>query len=577
MGRIPQPFLDDLLARTDIVELIDRAVPLKKAGTNMSACCPFHQEKSPSFTVSPSKQFYHCFGCGAHGNAISFLIEYERLEFRDAVETLARAAGLEMPKDTGPSHKEDDNIIKIYEALSCANDFYQARLREHSNAIDYLKQRGLSGKTAKDFQLGYAPAGWDNCLKACKNKGFTETTLLQAGLIIRNDEGKRYDRFRDRIMFPIRDARARVVGFGGRVFDDGQPKYLNSPETPAFQKGRELYGLYEARKKHRKLERVLIVEGYMDVIGLAEHGVDYAIATLGTATSAHHLQTLFRHTSEILFCFDGDNAGKKAAWRALEVALPIMQDNKHIRFAFLPEGEDPDSYISKYGLARFEELCKNASSFTDFLLETLSTEVNLQSIDGRAHLAKSAMVLIERLPNGMLKPMIVRALANIVRMDANELMAPQTRQTQVQTKARIASRPPGIMRSTLSLLVQHPKLCTHVPKGLPTVTLPGGSLLHDLIALLRENPTLKTAALVERYREHPDGRLLAKLASMTHVAPESGIQSEFTDSLSRLVKLQHEQTIESLMAKAAVSPGLTAEEKKQLQALILAQNVCQQE
>lgn len=574
MGRIPQPFLDDLLARTDIVELIDNAIPLKKTGANLSACCPFHQEKSPSFTVSASKQFYHCFGCGAHGNAISFLIEYERLEFRDAVESLARSCGLEIPKEAQGDRREDDNLTKIYDALALSATLFSENLRNQPAAIEYLKGRELSGKTAKDFQLGFSQDAWDNCLSTCKKAGFTENTLLQAGLIIRNDQGKHYDRFRGRIMFPIRDKRARVIGFGGRVMDDTQPKYLNSPETPVFQKGHELYGLYEARKKHRHLQRILIVEGYMDVIALAEHGVDYAVATLGTATSGHHIESLFRQTTDIIFCFDGDKAGKQAAWRALENALPIMQDDKHLRFLFLPEGEDPDSFIRQQGKTAFVKACENATSFAEFLFATLSEKIDVQSVEGRAHLAKTAMAHISKLPdNLMFKRMLVSELGNVVRMDPQELLP--TRDHAAPTAPRQGAplvAPPGIMRNTITLLVQNPHLIEHVPENFAVSSLPGGELLLSITGILKSNPALSTAALVERFRYEDNSNIIASLAGTMHAAPAEGLAAEFTDSIHKLVNMQTEQTIENLMAKAAIAPGLTPSEKKELQTLIQTKN-----
>src|SRR5579872_117414 len=379
-NRIPREFIQLLLSRIELVDLIDGRVPLrKKSANNYFACCPFHTEKSASFSVSQNKQFYYCFGCGAHGNAIDFLMQYDRLEFPEAIEALARQAGLEVPREAGTVSRP---VVSdhFYTLLEDAAKFYQQQLKQSPTAIDYLKKRGLSGEMAKEFGLGFAPAGWDHLLQTLAKTDALKQALLDTGMLIKKDDGGYYDRFRERIMFPIRDRRGRIIAFGGRILEKGEPKYLNSPETPLFQKGHELYGLYHAQQRNRQLDRVLIVEGYMDVIGLFQHGITYAVATLGTATTTTHLQRLFRHTSEVIFCFDGDEAGRTAAWRALLVTLPIMHDEISIRFLFLPEGEDPDSLVRKEGKQDFENRIQNAATLSHFFFQSIAAQSNLTSL-----------------------------------------------------------------------------------------------------------------------------------------------------------------------------------------------------
>jgi len=383
-GRIPQHFIDQLLNRIDIVDLIDGYVPLKKAGANYKACCPFHNEKSPSFTVSPSKQFYHCFGCGANGTAISFLMEYDHMEFREAIESLASSAGMEIPEESqGLKPKQAvSEGIDLYQLMNQVNEFYQNQLRQHpakQEAIDYLQKRELSGKTAKRFGIGFAPEGWNNLMSTLGVSAPAQKALLDTGMLTQNEKKRTYDRFRHRIMFPIHDHRGRVVGFGGRVLEQaepqpGNPKYLNSPETPIFHKGSELYGLFAARGGIKEADGVLVVEGYMDVVALAEAGINNAVATLGTATTAMHLQRLFRHTPNITFSFDGDRAGRAAAWKALETSLPSLQDGFQVSFLFLPDGEDPDTMVKKVGKQGFEKLIETATPLPDFLIDTLQQQ-----------------------------------------------------------------------------------------------------------------------------------------------------------------------------------------------------------
>ncbi|MBV5272313.1 MAG: DNA primase, partial [Lamprocystis purpurea] len=405
-GRIPSQFIDDLLARTDIVELIGGRMQLRKAGKDFQARCPFHDEKTPSFTVSQEKQFYHCFGCGAHGSAIGFLMEYDRLSFREAIDELAHKAGIEVPSEAAAAPAGPD-YAPLYAILDQAAQIFRLQLREHpdaSRAIEYLKGRGLSGEIAGRYGLGYAPPGWDLLLTRLGESPAQRERLLQAGLITEQD-GKRYDRFRDRVIFPIRDRRGRVIGFGGRVLGDGKPKYLNSPETPVFHKGRELYGLYEVQQARRKLERLLVVEGYMDVIALAQFGIDYAVATLGTATTIDHLQVLLRSAPELVFCFDGDRAGRDAAWKALETALhhDLVTGSQSLCFLFLPDGEDPDTLIRAEGLAAFEQRLVGAQPLDEYLFEHLSAQLDTVSRDGRARLVGLAKPLIKKVTAGIYK------------------------------------------------------------------------------------------------------------------------------------------------------------------------------
>jgi DNA primase len=422
-GIIPRPFIDDLIDRVDIVEIIDQRVKLKKAGKNYSACCPFHDEKTPSFTVSPDKQFYYCFGCGATGNAIGFIMEYDRLGFPEAVESLAKTAGLSVPKDTQTSPEQRERIQaqeearkSLYDLMEAANGFYQQQLREHSHKrkpVDYLKQRGLTGHIAKDFGIGYAPPGWDNIATLLGNSNTKQDRLLEAGMLVHNEEKDRlYDRFRDRIMFPIRDSRGRVIGFGGRVLTNEKPKYLNSPETPIFHKGKELYGLFEARQAYKQLPRLLVVEGYMDVVALAQFDIRYGVATLGTACGEEHLRKAFRFTNEVVFCFDGDEAGRKAAKRAMEIALPTMEDGRQIKFLYLPEGEDPDTLIRHIGSDKFTRLIEGASPLETFLFEELAQGINTQTMEGRARLCKLAAPLLDQLPRGVYRELMLNQLAN---------------------------------------------------------------------------------------------------------------------------------------------------------------------
>ncbi len=431
MARIPEKFIDDLLDRVDIVEVIDRRVKLRKSGKNFSACCPFHDEKTPSFSVNPEKQFFYCFGCGAGGNAIGFVMDYERMEFPEAIESLAQTCGLEVPREEArPGEKPaQDSNRPLLEQLEQAARFYEHGLRHHeqaSRAVAYLKSRGLSGEIARQFRVGFAPPGWDNLLTTLGNQETPQRLLMTGGMLVKNDKNRVYDRFRDRIMFPILDARGRVIAFGGRVLGDDKPKYLNSPETPVFQKSRELYGLYQARKSERSLERIVVVEGYMDVIALAQFGITYAVATLGTATSEAHLERLFRHVPEVVFCFDGDEAGRKAAFRALEATLPAMEDGRQARFLFLAEGEDPDTVVRDKGREHLEHLFDTATPLETFLFTRLAEGIDTGTLDGKARFAKMAAPFLAQLPEGVFKALMYQALAERTGIDIDSLKRLQT-------------------------------------------------------------------------------------------------------------------------------------------------------
>jgi DNA primase len=525
-GRIPQSFIDELLTRTDIVEVIDERVPLKKAGREYKACCPFHTEKTPSFTVSQSKQFYHCFGCGEHGTVISFLMDYEHMDFVEAVEELARRAGLEVPHEAR-AEKDKTAARSYYELLERVSGYYQEQLRSHSQArraIDYLKNRGLSGEVAARFKIGYAPPGWENLTAALHADSQTRQALLELGLIIQRDDGKSaYDRFRDRIQFPIHDRSGRTIGFGGRVLDDSTPKYLNSPESPVFHKGRELYGLYEARKAVRRLERILVVEGYMDVVALAQFDINYVVATLGTATTHEHLERLFRTVPEVVFCFDGDRAGREAAWRALENALPVLRDGREARFLFLPDGEDPDSLVRKTGREAFEERIAHATHLSDFFFERLSGHLDLNSIDGRARLVDMARPLLAKLPDSMFHQLMVERLAELAHTRPAHLVehlesrpaSPDKTPGARRQSSRKAQK--SAVRQAVEILLHQPSLAAKLQRPVfpDQCDLPGIPLLVELLDLLGSQPELRTAAILEHWRDRDEGRYLSRLASWT--------------------------------------------------------------
>ena len=569
-GKIPQQFIDELLSRVDIVEVINARVPLKKAGREFQACCPFHGEKTPSFTVSPTKQFYHCFGCGAHGTALGFLMEYDRLSFPEAIEELATQMGMEVPREAsfenGPDHRP------IYDLLDRVAGFYANQLREHPEApraVDYLKQRGLSGEIAGTFRLGFAPPGWDNVLKRFGGDAQKLKVLRDAGLIQEKEgEDKRYDRLRDRIIFPIRDGRGRVIGFGGRLLGDGKPKYLNSPETPVFHKGRELYGLYEARQTHRKLEQILVVEGYMDVVALAQFDIRNAVATLGTATTAEHLNRLYRATSELVFCFDGDRAGRDAAWKALQTALPLMKDGRQARFLFLPEGEDPDTLVRKIGTAAFNNEVAQAQPLSEFFFAKLASQVDTNSIDGLASMAEIAKPLLAQLPAGTFREMMEQALQQRIGLKVPIPQAKQEAQTQ-RPPLKQPQRQPGSMppvRRAVALLLQHPEAAeSELPAGWETLSIAGVDVLKSLVERIRANPGISSAALVEGTADPKLHNHLMRLA-IEKIAVQDDAGDQLSGILTGLLRQAEREKREQLLRQESPS-ALSDEEKQRLREL----------
>jgi DNA primase len=596
-GRIPQSFIDELMTRVDIVEVIDARVPLKKAGREYTACCPFHNEKTPSFTVSPTKQFYHCFGCGAHGTAVGFLMEYEHLSFPEAVEELARQLGLEVPFE-GPTPAEPQQRQRndsLYDLLAQSDRYYRRQLRQHAQAVravDYLKQRGLSGEIAAEFGLGFAPPGWDNLQRELGTSAERQDQLVTTGMLIRKDDGNCYDRFRDRIMFPIRDRRGRTIAFGGRILPDTQEsgakapaKYLNSPETPLFHKGQELYGLYEARQALRDIPRLLVVEGYMDVVALAQYGIRYAVATLGTATTQEHLNRLFRLTPEVVFCFDGDRAGRDAAWRALNNALPIMREGRQIRFMFLPEGEDPDSRVRTVGKTGFEAEIAKALTFSEFFFQHLGKLADTNSIDGRAQLVEQARPLLKLLPPGVFRHMMTEQLARLARLEPAELdtLLHQTEHGSGRksgtAKPRIGTlsrgpKPLSQVRQALMRLLYLPELAQTAgdPQRFAGLGIPGIDLLIKVLEILQDNPNLNSSALLERWRGSEEGSHLEKLATwQPEITTNESLEQEFCGALAQLDQQRLEHRYDFLLARSNEG-ALAPEEKRELQELFATLN-----
>jgi len=538
-GRIPQPFIDGLIARADIVEVIGNRVTLKKAGKEYKAVCPFHDEKTPSFTVSPTKGFYHCFGCGAHGTAIGFLMNYEQLGFVEAVEALAEMLGLEVPTSGHDQHSGHTDAL--YDVLREAGQVYRDALRQNSGAIEYLQQRGIDGATAGRFAMGFAPDAWDTILRALGTNEARISLLRDAGLVIRNEQGHQYDRFRDRIMFPIRDPRGRVIGFGGRVLGAGEPKYLNSPETPVFHKGQALYGLYEARQTRGRAAEIIVVEGYLDVASLAQHGIEPAVATLGTATTAEHIRRLTRLTDRVIFCFDGDRAGRAAAWRALETTLPHAGGTVEIKFLLPPEGQDPDSLVRERGAEAFRALLATATPLSEFLLEELQRKVDLASADGRARLTALVRPLLAQLPVGVYRELLLERLAELVGLtparldvllDTSRQNVPATRRPEPAAK-----RSP-LIRKAITLILHHPAAALELGEvaDLEYVNLPGVELLRRLLEVVREHPQINAAGLEERFRDDPEGRFLSRFAGRPPLDDEAAAPQVLRDNVARLVE-----------------------------------------
>ena len=585
-GKIPRDFIDDLLSRTDVVDIVDSRVKLKKAGKNYQACCPFHNEKSPSFTVSQEKQFYHCFGCGAHGNAISFMMEFDRLEFVEAIEELARFHGLEVPREKGSrpamSEEKKQQQLDDYSWMDQVARFFQQQLRQNSNsekAINYLKQRGLSGDIVKQWEIGYAPDSWDALLNTFGKSPDKVKQLIDLKLVNQNDQGRRYDFFRDRIMFPIRDKRGRVVGFGGRVLDDGGPKYLNSPETRIFHKGSELFGFYHARQQNRQLDTVVIVEGYMDVVALSQFDINIATAALGTATTPEHIQMLVRATSHIVCCYDGDRAGREAAWRALENALPALKDGVRLSFLFLPDGEDPDTMVRQVGKEAFMTKLDSAMPLSRFFFENLLKTHNVGTPEGKRALKNAALPLIEGVLGDDQKQMLLEELAKHTgEYDRFKLQ-------QDISKANNAGRKPGYspnlnqvgktrlspLRMLIRLLLDMPSLATRCQEVQPGVFAGSQAAGMDLLLAVHQyctqHPHATTAQLVENFRDHPHSPTIAKLLLQEHLVKDEDAERVYTDSFARLLDWHFDSRIETLISRSRVQP-LSKAEKEELNLLM---------
>ena len=576
MARLPQAFIDQVLDRTDIVDVVDRRVKLKKAGKNYSACCPFHQEKTPSFSVNPDKQFYYCFGCGAGGNALGFIMEYERMDFREAIELLAHSAGIEMPPEEADNAPQVDNQKPLYESMERATKLYEGFLRQHKDrksVVDYLKHRGLSGEIARDFRLGFAPEGWDNLMQTLTDEESIEHALT-VGLLIENDKGRKYDRFRDRVIFPIVNQRGKVIAMGGRVLGDGKPKYLNSPETPLFSKSHELYGLHHIRKFAKNLSRIVVVEGYMDVIALAQFGIHYAVATLGTSVGKPHLEALFRRVEQVVFCFDGDEAGRKAAFRGMEAALPMMEDGRGVKFLFLPEGEDPDTVVRNKGPQHLEHLFDTAAPLETFLFEQMGLGIDLATMDGKARLSKLVAPYLNQIPDGVFKTLLFKSLAERTDMDVDSLR----RLREVQEKPESTtpdfhdesdgapphfeddydqfiegfqdtgahadsstSRPPdsgfsdSVLMRALGLIALHPPAALLVAdEMLPNNSDRTANLLRDVVALVQETPDMSTAALLGYWTNTEEGEALSAAAAKEVIDTEQAINEHLVALLNKL-------------------------------------------
>jgi DNA primase len=566
---IPKNFIQDLLNRLDIVDVVERYVPLKKAGANYVACCPFHNEKSPSFTVSQTKQFYHCFGCGAHGTAIGFVMEHAGLGYVDAIEELARSVGLEVPHERQAAGDAYHKVAPdLYEVMQTATRYYREQLKLTQRAIDYLKQRGLSGEIAAKFGIGYAPDGWQNLAAAFPD--YQDDTLNETGLVITSDEAKRYDRFRDRIMFPIINVRGQVIGFGGRVLDKGEPKYLNSPETPLFEKGRELYGLFQAQKAIRAVHRVLVVEGYMDVVALAQHGVEYAVATLGTATTPYHIQKLLRLTEHIVFCFDGDKAGQKAAWRALENALPYLQDGKRISFLFLPVEHDPDSFIREFGKDAFEQRMQESMPLSAYLLREVSAELDLRTQEGRNQLlqrAKPLLTAIAAPATALLLRKEVAALSGVSQAELEALyeIKPVARAPRIAFQ-RAGRAPPSAHRLLLQCLLAQPELGRQMPGEWHDQGADADAVLAVLLVLRETDFTLSSPTLTQLFQGTSHEKALsAAQADMLNWGEGFDVAAEFAGLIGKFNEGQRRQQRQALEAKGF--SNLTDPEREQYRLL----------
>src|SRR5208282_2682323 len=582
-GRIPQTFIDELISRSDIVEIIGARVPLKKAGREFKACCPFHDEKTPSFWVSPDKQFFHCFGCGAHGTALGFLMQYDQLPFPEAVEELAGRIGLEVPHEggAGPASATTEGQTEL---LARVAGFYQECLQSNERASAYVRNRGLDAAIIERFMIGYAPESWNEVLRRFGATDESRAMLLAAGLIIERDTPRAgsepyYDRFRDRIMFPIRDPRGRVLGFGGRILDRGEPKYLNSPETELFHKGRELYGLHEIRLARQNLKRLIVVEGYMDVVRLHQAGLQYAVATLGTATTPEHLRRVFRLVSEVVFAFDGDRAGRAAAWRALQNVLPEVREGREIRFLFLPDGEDPDSLVGREGREAFEQRLSSAVPLSEYLTGQLRGQVELTHADGKARYAALARPLLEKIPAGIYRELLIERIAQEIGLAADRLrallrlpeQAPQApADGQVRTAAAHIDRG-ALLTQAIQTLLQFPAAAREIPAALwaPLKELeqPGIAVLRELLQDQSAAPGTTTGQILERWRDRPEFERLSELAAASILATDIGAAAhELSNAISRLLDEQLRRRMDQLIEKAREGT-VSAEERSEMQVL----------
>ncbi|MCX7034817.1 MAG: DNA primase [Arenimonas sp.] len=582
MARIPDAFIDDLLARTDIVEVVGSRVPLKRQGREYSARCPFHDERSPSFTVSPTKQFYHCFGCGAHGTAISFLMNYDRLEFLDAVEELAKRCGLEVPRDTQQRNQSGESR-ELYQALEASEKFFIQQLAGSTKARDYLDKRGVDAENRARFGIGYAPDGF-NALKDALGTDERRLSLLdKTGMLSKSDSGRVYDKFRDRVMFPIHDRRGRVIAFGGRVLDkDDGPKYLNSPETALFHKGRELYGLWQVKQAHSKIPRLVVVEGYMDVVALFQFGVNTAVATLGTATTPDHAELLFRNSADVYFCFDGDRAGRGAAWKALESVLPRMRDGRQAFFLFLPDGEDPDSIVRKEGAAGFDARLAQAMPLSEFFYGELSKDVNLVGMEGKARLAERAKPMLAAIPDGAFRDLMQQRLTELTGVGQRVAAAPPAQATP-SMRGRSGTPAPkrSLVRMAITLLVQKPSLAAEVeaPYLFAELQQPGIGLLTELIQLARSRPDITTGGILEHFAEEESGPALQKLAVAEILTDPKVWANEFVGAVKSLdleTLLQRETALNQKQKESGLA-SLTDQEKDELRGIQPAIRALRQE
>ena len=570
-GRIPDNFIDELLTRVDIVDVIERRVPLKKAGREWTACCPFHNERSPSFYVSPQKQFFHCFGCGAHGSAIKFLMDYDRLDFPDAIEELAQSAGLKVPYEGNRDDKPREDRSDLYTLLDEAASFYQRELGNSPEATSYVDRRGLDEDIVKRFRIGWAPAGFDGVMKALGTNDRRRQLLNEAGMVASNERGNKYDRFRERVMFPILDRRGRVIAFGGRVLSSEQsPKYLNSPETPLFHKGKELFALWQVKQANQTVTRIMVVEGYMDVIALHQAGLPIAVATLGTATTPEHAEVLFRTAPDVYFCFDGDRAGKAAAWRALESVLPRMRDGRQAHFLFLPDGEDPDTLVRKEGKDGFEKRMKESMPMSEYFFEELSRDVDVSRLDGRARLAERARPLIAKLPDGAFRDLMGQELER--RTGAKAVLEPEPTPAR-QSHMRPANVQRSLVRSAITLLLAQPGLADEVepPYAFLRLDRPGVNLLAELIDVARARPGINPAVLVEYFLDRPEYASLQKLMQAETVGDADMQRVEFLGSLAQMQRQAMTQRREYLIGRSREGV-LDDTEKAELRVLLAARS-----